>query len=626
MIHRKPMMTEPGSFRLLTAVLLLLLAGCVPPVVLNYQGFHNTDFASRGRPAEIYTKPVEELLKGGYLLIGYIDLRQNVRECFDDGSCRKISDKVPSREEVRRIAAERGGDVVTMVEEKQILEKVKTTHCTSFSTYSYTLQGKVYTNTVCTASVTRHGHREARLTRALIWRHEPKLATADANERAIRQAMESLDRTYRADSPSATAASPAPMHTGNAMAEIDALSTSGPGRASAGSTPPILLAMAQGRDDEVRRMATTDEARRWRDPRGRTVLMQAILLRYPPRYIDILLSAGHDHRVQDSYGNIALSFALMRGDTRLAERLVQAGSDIRHRNSKGSNLAMFAIVSNDPRVLGWVSQRGVDYRQGSINGVSPLMIAAVSCHVRSLEWLMDHGVVLDARDDSGATALVYAASEGQTVCLRALLKRKASPQIADRSGNTALIVAAFYNKPAAIEVLLDAGARIDAQNIRGQSALSVAMSRRNAASARVLLNRGARLSDKNTGANDMLALAIRTGDVPLTDAVIRRGGNVRELERQKGFSLAWLTPPTVSVDLLRLLVRHGMDINFRGNDGRTPLMYAAQAGRSEIVKLMLELRADPNQRDRAGRTALMLATIAGHTRIVSLMRDAGVKE
>lgn len=620
------MTTEPGSFRLLTAVLLLLLAGCVPPVVLNYQGFHNTDFAARSRPADIYTKPVEELLKGGYLLIGYIDLRQNVRECFDDGSCRKISDKVPSREEVRRIAAERGGDVVTMVEEKQILEKVKTAHCTSFSTYSYTLQGKVYTNTVCTASVTRHGHREARLTRALIWRHEPKLATADANERAIRQAMESLDRTYRADSPSATAASPTPMHTGNAMAEIDALSTSGPGRASAGSTPPILLAMAQGRDDEVRRLAATDEARQWRDPKGRTVLMQAILLQYPRRYVDTLLSAGHDHRIQDSYGNLALSYALTRGNTELAQRLVQAGSDIQHRNRKGGNLAMFAVVSNDPRTLDWIRQRGVNHRQVGDDGVTPLMLAAVSGQVKSLEWLMDHGAVLDARDASGRTAVIYAVSNGQMACLRALLKRKASVRIADNSGNTPLAYAAAYHKPSAIEVLHVAGARLDDVNVRGQSALYIAMSRRSLASAQVLLNRGARLSDKNTSANDMLALAIRTGDVPLIDVVIRRGGNVRELERQKGFSLVWLTPPTVNVDLLRLLVRHGMDVNFRGNDGRTPLMYAAQAGRSEIVKLMLELRADPNQRDRAGRTALMLATIAGHTRIVSLMRDAGVKE
>ncbi|MEK7735329.1 MAG: hypothetical protein AAB329_07800, partial [Pseudomonadota bacterium] len=90
-----PPISSPTA-RLWPLLALLSLAGCVPPVVLNYQGFHNADFAARSRPAVIHAKPVEELLKGGYLLIGYVDLRQNVRECFDDGKCRKISDQPPS--------------------------------------------------------------------------------------------------------------------------------------------------------------------------------------------------------------------------------------------------------------------------------------------------------------------------------------------------------------------------------------------------------------------------------------------------------------------------------------------------------------------------------------------------
>jgi ankyrin repeat protein len=604
-------------------ILLLLLAGCVPPVVLNYQGFHNVEFAPRSRPAEIHTKPVEDLLKGGYLLLGYVDLRQNVRECFDDGSCRKISETVPSREDVQRIAAERGGDVVTLVEEKQVLEKIQTSVCTAHSTYSYVLQGRVYTNTICTSSITRHGHREARLTRALIWRHEPKRATAEANDRAIRQAMESLDRTYR---PAEQAAMPLPAGT-SASAEIDALSTSTPPRsAGEAALPKILLAMSLGQDEEVRRLASTDESRRWRDSQGRTVLMLAVSQRQPLATIDLLLAAGHDPRVQDSYGNISLSYALMRGDPVVAQRLVQAGSSLQHRNSKGSNLMIFAVISNDPAMLDWAVQRGVDHRAVSDTGITPLMIAAVSGRERSLGWLLNRGAVPDARDHRGRTAVVYAASEGQVASLRALLAHKASSRIADRDGNTPLMYAALYDKPAAIAALLEAGAGVDDLNVRGDSALVVALARRHVASARLLIERGARLAGKNTGASDILAMAIRTGDAGLTEAVIRRGGNVRELERRNGRSLTWLTPPGASPELLRVLIRHGMDINYRGSDGRTPLMYAAQAGRVEIVRVLLELKADPNRRDARGRTALMLATIAGHAPVVGALREAGAKE
>lgn len=59
---------------------------------------------------------------------------------------------------------------------------------------------------------------------------------------------------------------------------------------------------------------------------------------------------------------------------------------------------------------------------------------------------------------------------------------------------------------------------------------------------------------------------------------------------------------------LRELLRHGADINARGDlDGATALHAAAQNGDLAIIKALLEGRADPNVVDNAGRTALHYA-------------------
>lgn len=57
--------------------------------------------------------------------------------------------------------------------------------------------------------------------------------------------------------------------------------------------------------------------------------------------------------------------------------------------------------------------------------------------------------------------------------------------------------------------------------------------------------------------------------------------------------------------------------------GWTPLMYAAQAGKLEMVKLLIERGADVNVKSTYDRTALMLAAYGGHTEIVQALLGAG---
>lgn len=64
------------------------------------------------------------------------------------------------------------------------------------------------------------------------------------------------------------------------------------------------------------------------------------------------------------------------------------------------------------------------------------------------------------------------------------------------------------------------------------------------------------------------------------------------------------------LEICRYLVSQGIDVNYRANDGKTPLMYVSEAymtsfdRRHEFLKVLLDAGADPTLKDKAGHTAV----------------------
>jgi ankyrin repeat protein len=78
---------------------------------------------------------------------------------------------------------------------------------------------------------------------------------------------------------------------------------------------------------------------------------------------------------------------------------------------------------------------------------------------------------------------------------------------------------------------------------------------------------------------------------------------------------------------IRVLISEGADVNARGPDGMTPLMYAARdSSTPEIVQLLLEKGAEVNARSTYGGTPLMLAAMRSSTpEIVQLLLEKGAE-
>lgn len=68
------------------------------------------------------------------------------------------------------------------------------------------------------------------------------------------------------------------------------------------------------------------------------------------------------------------------------------------------------------------------------------------------------------------------------------------------------------------------------------------------------------------------------------------------------------------------------DVNFSDSEGKTALLYAAENGHMDLVRLLLENDAAVNHADNMENTALMLASGNGHADVVNLLLTFGAKK
>jgi ankyrin repeat protein len=75
--------------------------------------------------------------------------------------------------------------------------------------------------------------------------------------------------------------------------------------------------------------------------------------------------------------------------------------------------------------------------------------------------------------------------------------------------------------------------------------------------------------------------------------------------------------------LLGNLIRHGVDLQSHGHRGQTPLIIAATSGKLHNVAKLLEQEVDMERRDTQGFTALAAAAQANKTDVVKLLIGSG---
>ena len=284
-----------------------------------------------------------------------------------------------------------------------------------------------------------------------------------------------------------------------------------------------------------------------------------------------VLIAGHADVNLNAGGWTPVTATATGGTAEIAKALLAAGAKVDSKRFDQTAL-MVAADYGQVEVLKVLLENGADTR-GKADGTltKALLLAAPAGNVKVIQPLLDAGADINARSNDGATPLILA-SPGirNTDAVKLLLDRGADVNAARNDGRTAMMSAGVENT-SIIKLLLDKNANVNARNNRGES---------------ILLQVAGYSEYPNF-----------VGPSRFTDV-------------QKA-------------ETVTMLVSRGADVNLSDNEGRTPLMLAAQTGSIGAVRMLVEKGADVNAKSKSSYTALKAA--GERTDIVQLLLNAGAK-
>ena len=214
-----------------------------------------------------------------------------------------------------------------------------------------------------------------------------------------------------------------------------------------------------------------------------------------------------------------------------------------------------------------------------------------------------------------------------TTAIENFLALGVDPNEPEPDGTTPLMRAVHGQMPETAQLLIDAGADVKKANSYGVTALYIAARAGDSVATRMLLAAGADANAALPASGEtVLMTAAKAGNADVVRALLTGGvdgvslaslGEARAAARiSEGAGYA--TPVNPAID------SNDADVNARDRlYGRTALIIAAVEGHLEIVRMLVEAGSDLNIVDAEGSTALSLARSYGNLDVAALLVEAG---
>lgn len=279
--------------------------------------------------------------------------------------------------------------------------------------------------------------------------------------------------------------------------------------------------------------------------------------------------------------------------------LIEAGADLEAVEPNSQRTPLLCAAS-----VGEVEAVSILLAAGAhINAVSPALNTALTLavgygHVTTVQVLITAGANLEATNGHGFTALMLAMqpSPNQLEMMNMLIDAGASVNTPGQNKlESCLMLAVNHNNIECIRLLIAAGASLNFMDKFGQTALGNAVKLGRLDCVQLLLESGADVEGSATGEISPLLLAVESKHsqaVELTRLLLQVGASVNAIKSDENQQTALhIAAEREGVEILKLLIQYGANLDVEDGNGGTPLQYATQRGKISAMLVLIQAGA-----------------------------------
>lgn len=343
----------------------------------------------------------------------------------------------------------------------------------------------------------------------------------------------------------------------------------------------------------------------------------------------VLLCSGTLSAQSLSDNNRALIAAAWRNDVATARDLIARGADVNAKDHTQQSAYLIATSDGYTELLRLTLAHGADvHATDSYNGTG-LIRAADRGHVEVIRELLRTPIRIDHVNRLGWTALLEAVILGDggpahTETVRLLVRAGANTDIVDPAGLTALQHARNkgFREIVAILTAKDTAATMD-------RALIEATARNDVETARRLIAAGANVNAQDENRDSAFLLAGARGRLEILKLTLAAGADLKSMNRYGGTALI----PACHyghIDTVRELLKTTIDVDHVNRLGWTALLETVILGDGgpvhvEIARLLVARGANINLADNQGTTPLAHARQRGYREMATFLESAGAR-
>ena len=333
--------------------------------------------------------------------------------------------------------------------------------------------------------------------------------------------------------------------------------------------------------------------------------------------------------------------AAVHGQLQSLEILKNYGADELAVNSKGQTVLHMAIATRHMPSVQWlldaypidasstahqkpfrlsrspssIASRFKNLREASDKeGFRPLHLAASLNLTGFLNVLVADGADIEARNNWGGTPLHAAVHSNSLDSVRELLSLSAKLNVVDRLGMTPLHLAAKLGSIEAMDILFEAGAK-PSYAANGDYPVHTAVRQGHVDVVEAFLRHGTDIEEKTLMGETMLHLATISKQLKLVEILLKNSANANPFSR--------FIPSKVSIKDGTIITKEFTDKS--QPPCATPLHFACFAGWYEMAATLLDYKALVNVSSNDGKSPLIYAAEADDTNLVYLLLARGAK-